>query len=71
MTRLYARCSALKISARAAGLSLYLMVNLIAAGIVVQQTGQAGYAGADEMLESHLCAGHLPLMTNVTPDIRC
>ena len=54
-----------KAIATAMGFSLYVMLNLAAAIALAQ-----GWA-AGQTTQSHLCSANLPLMTNVTPDIRC
>lgn len=60
-----------KPSVKAMLLALYLLGNGLAIVVFSQEFTQGVEFNGQETIKSHLCAGHLPLMTNITPDIRC
>ena len=59
------RSSQFRQSFKASVLALYLIANI--AGLVALTQDWS----PQDTVSQHLCVGHLSLLTNVTPDIRC
>lgn len=51
--------------------ALFLAVYLLGNGLVIALFSNDMTFDNQDPVKSSLCIGHLPLMTNVTPDIRC